>query len=89
MKSQEELHQRGRLTPNVPRVMLKSNSQYGLQDPQSQEARSSWEPSSDPKSYSEICDNTVDHEMSGVTSFCSRATECNTREQSQKVDREV
>ena len=45
---------------------LKSNSQYGPQDPQSQEARSSWEPSSDSKSYGETCNNTVEHIISGV-----------------------
>ena len=33
---------------------------------QSQEARSSWEPSSDSKGYGEICNNTVDHRISGV-----------------------
>ena len=66
MKTQDELHQKVSLTPRVPRVVLKSNSQFGPQDPQSQEARSSWEPSSDPKSYGEICNNTVDHIISGV-----------------------
>ena len=45
---------------------VKSNSQYGPQDPQNQDARSSWEPSSDSKSYGEICNNTVDHGISGV-----------------------
>ena len=50
----------------MPRVVLESNSQYGQQDPQSQDARSSCEPSSDSKSYGEICNNTVDHRISGV-----------------------
>ena len=66
MKTSDELHQKVRLTPRVPRVVLKSNSQDGLQDPQNQDARSSWEPSSDSKSYGEICNNTVDHRISGV-----------------------
>ena len=66
MKTQDELYQKVRLTPRVPRAVLKSNSQCGLQDPQSQDARSSWEPSSDSKSYGEISDNTVDHRISGV-----------------------
>ena len=66
MKSQEELHQKFRLTPRVPRVLLKSKSQYGRKDPQNQDARSSWEPSSESKSYGEICDNTVEHRISGV-----------------------
>ena len=51
MKTQEELYQKVRLTQRVPRVVPKSNSQYGQQDLRSQDARSSWEPSSDSKSY--------------------------------------
>ena len=64
MKTKEELHQKVRLTPVVPRVVLKSNSQYGLQDPQNQDARSSWEPSNDSKSYWETCSNTLDYRIS-------------------------
>ena len=82
MKTTEELYQKVRLTPRVPRVVLKSNSQYGLQDPQNQDERSSWDQSSDSKSYGETCSNTVDPRIS----FCSRAAENNTREQSQKVN---
>ena len=89
MKTKEELHLKALLTPRMPRVVLKSNSQYGPQDPQSQEARSSWEPSSDSNSYGETCSNIVDHRISWSTSFRSRAAEFITREQSQKVDREV
>ena len=66
MKTEDELHKKVRLTQRVLRVVLKSNSQYGLQDPQNQDARSSWEPSSDSKSYGEICNNTVDHRIPGV-----------------------
>ena len=53
MKTTDELYQKVRLTPRVPRVVFKSHSQHGLQDPQNQDARSSWEPSSDSKSYGE------------------------------------
>ena len=88
MKTQDDLHQKVRLTPRVPRFVLKSHSQYGPQDPQSQEARSSWEPSSDSKSYGEICNNTGLQNI-WSTSFCSRAARHNTREQGQEVDREV
>ena len=66
MKTQDELYQKVRLTPRVPRLVLKSNSQCGQQDLQSQDARSSWEPSSDSKSYGETCNNTVDYRISGV-----------------------
>ena len=65
-KTQDELYQKVRLIPRVPRVVLKSNSQDGLQDPQNQDAISSWEPSSDSKSYGEICNNTVDRIIPGV-----------------------
>ena len=66
MKTQDELNQNVRLTATVPRVLLKSNTQYGQIDPQSQDARSSCEPSSDSKSYGETCNNTVDYRISGV-----------------------
>ena len=66
METQYELHQKVNLAPRVPRVVLKSNSQCGLQDPQNQDARSSWEPSSDSKSYGASCNNTVDHRIPGV-----------------------
>ena len=66
MKSTDELYQKVRLTPRVPRIVLKSNSQCCVQDPQNQDARSSWEPSSDSKSYGETCDCTVDHRIAGV-----------------------
>ena len=66
MKTQDELYQKVRLTPRVTRVVLKLNSQFGHQDLQSQDARSSWEPSSDSKSYGETCNNTVDNKISGV-----------------------
>ena len=59
MKTTDEVHQKVRLTPRVPRVVLKSN---GLQDPLNQDARSSWEPS---RSYGETCNNTVDHRIAG------------------------
>ena len=39
MKTQDELHQKVRLTQKVPRVVLKSNSQCGLQDPHMYKAK--------------------------------------------------
>ena len=74
VKTQEELHQKVRFTLRVPRVVLKSNSQ----DPQNQDARSSWEPSSDSESYGEICNNTVDHMIFGV--FLSAVEQSTRRE---------
>ena len=37
-----------------------------LQDPQNQDARSSWEPSSVSNSYGETCNSTVDHRIAGI-----------------------
>ena len=56
----------GTLNSESVRDVLKSNSQYGLQDPQNQDARSSWEPSSDSNSYGETCNRTVDQRIAGV-----------------------
>ena len=66
MKTTDELCQKVCLTPRAPRVVLKLNSQHGLQDPQNQGARSSWEPSRDLNSYGEACNRTVDHRTAGV-----------------------
>ena len=66
MKTTDELHQKVRLTPRVPRVVLNSTSQYGPQDPQNQEARSSWKPSSDSNIHGETCNCTVDHRTAGI-----------------------
>ena len=78
IKAHDELCQKVRLTPRVPRVVLKSNSQDVLQDPQSHETRSSRDPSNNSKSYGKTCSNILDYRISGVTSFCSRAAEYNT-----------
>ena len=47
----------------MPWVVLKANSQCGLR---SQDARSSWDPSSDSKSYWETWNNAVDHRIPGI-----------------------
>ena len=51
MKTKEELYQKIRLTPRLPRVVLEANSQCGQQDLRSQDARSSWDAPSESKSY--------------------------------------
>ena len=66
MKTQEELYQKVRLTHRVPRVVLKSNSQCGQQDLRSQDARSSWDPSSETWNYGETCGTIVDYRTSRV-----------------------
>ena len=71
----------------MPRVVLKSTSQYGPQDPQSQEARSSWEPSSDSKSYGKPVATHRGSQNIWSASFRSREAKCNTREQSKDQSR--
>ena len=44
MKTQEELYQKVRLIPRLPRVVLKPNSHSGQQDLRCQDARPSWDP---------------------------------------------
>ena len=61
MKTQEELYQKVRLTGCV-----KSNSQCGQQDLRGQDARSSWDPPSDSKSYEETSNNAVDFRIPGI-----------------------
>ena len=66
LKTKEEVFQKIHSTPRLPRAVLKSNSQYGQQDPRDQDARSSWDPSCDSKSYGETCSNIVDYRIYGV-----------------------
>ena len=60
MKTKDELHQKERLTPRVPRVVLKSTSQIGLQDQREQDARTSHDQPSESKMPWETGSNTVD-----------------------------
>ena len=64
MKTKDE--QKVRLSPRVPRVALKSNSQIGLQDQQEQDARSSCDQPSGSKLPWETCNNIVDYRIPGV-----------------------
>ena len=66
MKTKEELYQKVRLTPRLPRVVLKANSHSGQQDQRDQDARSSWDPPSEPKSYRETWNNAVDCRILGI-----------------------
>ena len=66
MKTQNKLYQKVRLTPRLPRVVLRSNSQCGLQDQRIQEARSSWNPPSDSQSYGETWSSVVDYRIRGL-----------------------
>ena len=66
MKTLDELCQKVRLTPRLPRIVLKANSQCGQQELRSQDAQSSWDPPSESKRYGETCNNTVDYRISGV-----------------------
>ena len=65
MKTKDELYQKVRLTPRVPRV-VKSNSQIGLQDHREQDARTSCDQPSGSKLPWETAGNTVDYRIPGV-----------------------
>ena len=66
MKMKDELFQKVRLTPRVLRVILKSNSQIGLQDQREQDARTCYKQPSGSKSTWETGSNTVDYRIPGV-----------------------
>ena len=66
MKTQDELHQKVRLTPRVPRVVLKSNSQYGPQDPRSKTQHHLGNHRAIRKVVGKSATNTLDHRISGV-----------------------
>ena len=63
MKTKDELYQKVRLTPRVPRVVVKPNSQIGLQDQREQDARTSYDQPSGSKSSWETGNNTVDYRI--------------------------
>ena len=65
IRSQEELYQKVRSTPRLPRVVLRANSQRGQQDQREQDARTSWDPPSESKSYRDTW-NTIDYIISGI-----------------------
>ena len=66
MKTKDELYQRVRLTPRVPRVVLRSNSHLGLQDQQEQDATTYCDQPSGSKMSRETRRNTVDYRIPGV-----------------------
>ena len=66
MKTKDEQHQKVRLTPRVPRVVLKSNSQIAPQDQQEQDARTSCAQPSGSTLPWETGRNTVDYRIPGV-----------------------
>ena len=66
MRTKDEPYEKVRLTPRVPRVVLKSNSQIGLQDQREQDAMTSHNQPSGSKSTEETRSNTVDYRIPGV-----------------------
>ena len=89
MKTNEELFQKAFQSPRVPRVVLKSNSQYGQQDPHKPRRKIILGPI---KRLEELQGNLQQHrglQNFWSISFCNRAAGYNTWEQGQEVDREV
>ena len=65
MKTKDELFQKVRLTPRVPRDVLKSNSQIGQQDQREQDARTSCDQPSGSKLPWGTGRNTMDYKIPG------------------------
>ena len=89
MKTKEELHQKVRLTLRLSLVVLKANSHSGQQDQRDQDARSSWDPPNESKSYRETWNNAVDYRILGTPIFDSRTAGYKSPIQGQEVDRKV
>ena len=66
MKTKDEIYQKVRLTPRVPRVVFKSNSQIGQQDQREQDARTSCDQPSGSKSSWKTGSNTVYYRIPGI-----------------------
>ena len=66
VKTKEELHQEVRLTLRLSLVVLEANLHSGQQDQRDQDARSSWDPPSESKSYRETWNNAVDYRILGT-----------------------
>ena len=86
MKTKEELCHKICLTPRLPRVVLKAKSRSGQQDQREQDARTSWEPSSDSKSSRETWNRSVDYRILGIP--CSTVEQQDTirKDKGQEVD---
>ena len=63
MKTKEELYPKIRLTPRLPRVVLKANSHSGQQDQRDRDVRSSWDPPSESRSYRDTWNNAADYRI--------------------------
>ena len=66
MKTKDELFQKVRSTPRVPRVVIQSNSKIGLQDQREQDAITSNDQPSGSTCTWETGSNTMDYRIPGV-----------------------
>ena len=65
-KTKEELYHKICSTPRLQRVVLKANSHSGQQDQREQDARTSCDQPSEPKSSRKSWNNTVDNRIPGI-----------------------
>ena len=80
MKTKEELYHKVYLSPGLPRVVLKANSQSGQQDQQEQDARTSWS-----KSSRETWRNNVDYRIPGIPHSAVEQSDTNRRDTVKKL----
>ena len=85
MKTKDELFQKVRLTPRVPRVVLKPNSEIGLQDQREQDAITSYDQPSGAKSSWETGDNTVDYIIPGIPLCAVEQQDTNRKDKVKKL----
>ena len=85
MKTKDELYQKVRFTPRMPRVVLKPNSQIGLQDQLEHDARTSYDQPSGSKSSWETGCDTVDYRISGVPLSAVEQQDTNRKDTAKKL----
>ena len=81
MKTKEEQDHEVYQLPQLPRVILKPNSQSGQQDQQEQDARTSCDhPSASERSYGETCGGNVDCRIPGIPHSTVQLQDTNRKE---------
>ena len=85
MKTKEELYHKVHLSPWLPRVVLKANTQSGQQDQQEQESRTSCDHPSASQSASEIWCNNVDYRIPGIPHSAVEKQDTNRRDKVKKL----
>ena len=84
MKTKEELYHKVYLSPRLPRVVLKANSQSGQQDQQEQDARTSCDTQAHRRPRETWCSN-VDYTIPDIHHFAVEQQDTNRRDTVKKL----